>query len=53
MSLFLEFGSSVSQEYILLQGATHLPTLPMKFVGFGMSAGICRWVGLMKENQKI
>ncbi len=52
MGLFLEFGSSVSQEYILLQGAKHLPPLPMKFVGFGMPAGICCWVGLMTENQK-
>jgi hypothetical protein len=24
----------------------------MKFVDFGMPAGICRWVGLMTENQK-
>jgi hypothetical protein len=39
MGLFLEFGSSVSQEYILLQDAKHLP--PMKFVGFGMPAWIC------------
>jgi hypothetical protein len=52
MGLFLEFGSSVSQEYILLQGAKHLPPLPMKFVGFGMPAWICLSVGLTTENQK-
>jgi hypothetical protein len=50
MGLFLEFGSSVSQEYILLHDGKHLP--PMKFVGFGMPAWICRWVGLITENQK-
>jgi hypothetical protein len=52
MGLFLEFGSSVSQEYILLQGAKHLPPLHMKFVGFGMPAWICLSVGLTTENQK-
>jgi hypothetical protein len=40
----------VSQEYILLHDGKHLP--PMKFVGFGMPAWICRWVGLITENQK-
>jgi hypothetical protein len=32
MGLFLEFGSSVSQEYILLQDAKHLP--PHEICGF-------------------
>lgn len=33
MGLFLEFGSSVSQEYILLQDAKHLPH-PHEICGF-------------------